>query len=282
MLEPKKIFIAGGLLSRYPLICKTIYDVCDREGVEFGILSGAKNIWVRDYMPIPASGGRYLKFKYAEDWIKYPIRKDSPKTWSKLPDVALLDLFLDGGNCVVRGDVAFVTQKAITDNDNGIVKALGKAFKLAVYVLPVEPGDDLGHADGIINFAPDGSVFINDYSVMKSKEYDQYLGEVIKAVEAAGLAWRLFPFAYHKMPKITEKVFRKKFPHADDFNPAYGYYINYLRVGNTFILPVFGIEEDQKAMQMFDGIRVEPVDCSELSMEGGLIRCVTWESYAIH
>lgn len=275
----KKIFIAGGLLSRYPLICKTIYEVCEKEGVEFGILSGVKNIWIRDYMPISTYDGKHIKFEYTADSVKYPILEDSAKPWSWIPNYSFGRIFLDGGNCVMGENIAFITHKVLKDNVSGVVRVLEEFLKVPVCIIPAEPDDTLGHADGILNFAPDGSVFINAYGALKSKKYDKYLDELIRIVESAGFKWSLFPYAYHKMPKITEKEFRIKYPYADEFNPAYGYYINYLKVGNTIILPVFGIEEDQQAMKMFPGLNVEPVNCSDLSMEGGLIRCVTWESY---
>jgi agmatine/peptidylarginine deiminase len=82
------------------------------------------------------------------------------------------------------------------------------------------------------------------------------------------------------MPKMTETQFRKKYPDADSFNPGWGYYINFLKVDNLVILPVFGIEEDQKAISLINKFYDNPelclINCEDLSMEGGLIGCVTW------
>lgn len=283
MTELKKIYVAAALLSRYPLICKAIYDVCDREGVEFVILCGCCNLWVRDFMPIPVGDGKYAKFNYGKEWSKYPSLRDCPKSWAWVQGVFPVNLFLDGGNVVMNDRVAFVTDKFTENNDgDDSVFELEEILDHEVYIIPAEPGDDSGHVDGILNFAPDGSIFVNDYRVMKSDEYDEYLAQVTDILDRAGFNWRLFPFAYHKMPKMTEKEFRDRFPFGDTFNPAVGYYINWVVIGKTVLLPKFGFEEDSISLNAikasFIGYSVEQVDCYDLSCEGGLLRCVTWNT----
>ena len=65
-------------------------------------------------------------------------------------------LVLDGGNLVHNGRVAIVTDKALRDNPHlspreveHAIMSLG--FERVVFV-PVEPGDEIGHTDGMCRF----------------------------------------------------------------------------------------------------------------------------------
>ena len=87
------------------------------------------------------------------------------------------------------------------------------------------------------------------------------------------------PFAYSKCPKYNAKEFYEKYPLADSFSPGYGYYINFFKNGDTVFMPVFRIPEDEKCAEVLEKYfkKIVFVDCSELSMLGGLISCVTAE-----
>ena len=67
----------------------------------------------------------------------------------------------------------------------------------------------------------------------------------------------------------------------DGIPTAAGNWINFLRVRDLLIVPVFGMKGDERALgvlrDLHPGYAVQAVDCRELAEEGGLIHCVTWQ-----
>jgi agmatine/peptidylarginine deiminase len=61
---------------------------------------------------------------------------------------------------------------------------------------------------------------------------------------------------------------------------AVGVYVNYLEVNNLIVLPVFGREEDNQAINIiketFPDRTVETIDYNDVAYEGGLLNCTTW------
>lgn len=280
------VYIAEAL-RRYPIIYLSIGMACRECGINHGIIMDTPNIWARDYMPVQTDSG-FVKFRYKSglstyDIKKYPQLKVLEKCWDWLPNVKTSEIVLDGGNCVRGGDKFYITDIVFKHNPRYrkiiILNRLEKILGGQVILIPHEPYDDLGHSDGILKPIGDSQVFINDYSVM-GKEYTTYYSKLIHALTSQKIDCVPFPYAYNRQPKMSEKEFRKKYPGADDFNPAVGYYINYLIVGKMIIMPQFGIEEDEKAVSFikrwFNGSSLYLIDCADLAMEGGMIQCVTW------
>jgi agmatine/peptidylarginine deiminase len=81
---------------------------------------------------------------------------------------------------------------------------------------------------------------------------------------------------------MSEKEFREIFPDADDFNPAFGYYINYLHVRGMILFPAMKIAKDaivaSTLKRLYPTYNIVAIDCSKLSYEGGLLGCVSWNT----
>ncbi len=277
-------------LRRYPNVYNGIISACRSSGIRQGIFPLTKNIWCRDWAPVQVND-HFVKFGYKSglsnyDFKKYPqlyVPEWVPGKYACPAKVS--DIVLDGGNCVRGGNKFYITDIVFKHNPKYrkslLLNKLERLLEAEVVLIPVEPYDDLGHSDGILKPISDKQVFINDYSVMKGKTYAKYYSKLINTLVNKKIDCIPFPYAYHKQPKMSEKEFRKKYPEADDFNPAMGYYINFLRVGKMVIAPVFGIEEDEKAISLINRFFNKPdlytIDCSDICMEGGLINCVSWE-----
>ena len=89
------------------------------------------------------------------------------------------------------------------------------------------------------------------------------------------------PWAYNKTPLLTEVQFRTKYPLADDYEPGFGYFINWYQVDDIIFLPVFKLSQDDDVLlfmhKHYPGYEIVMIDCRDLSMLGGLCQCVTWE-----
>ena len=63
---------------------------------------------------------------------------------------------------------------------------------------------------------------------------------------------------------------------------AIGIYVNYLKVENLIVVPVFGVPGNKdaeavvKIKEIFPDKIVETIDYNEVALEGGLLNCTTW------
>jgi agmatine deiminase len=281
------VFIAAELSKRYPHIAALIQGMLSDRDVSCKEISGTGNIWVRDYMPI-RTNSHYTKFTYHCP-ERYPQMRVSPDVWHPYCE-AESPVVLDGGNVVMNDQYVLMTdiifrhnRQLAHDQDTmrRFISSLERTFCREAIFLPVEPGDTLGHMDGIAQFVDSRTVLVNDYSAQGSARYDEYQAAVVRQLRTYGFEICYLPNAYHLAPSLTEKQFRQRYPQADEFNPGYGYYINYYRTNGLLFMPVFNIACDDTTYRLlreyFPNDEIVPVNCSELSMEGGLCHCITWE-----
>jgi len=284
----KEVVYIANSLNRYPLVYNSLITNLKANSIEVEILDSL-NIWTRDYMPIQTGTG-FIKFKYKtlkyEQYSQLRINFDSPYWASVLrrfDNLKHSNIVLDGGNCQMnpQKDIAVVTDVILINNPEyekeDLINKLSELLDARVIIIPREYRDELGHADGIVKFIDESSILINDYS----GHYISYRNKVAKILKSNGLIIFDFPNYYHLKPKITEKEFRVKYPYGDDFNPGWGYAINFLKVAQLIFAPIFNIKEDKitisRVEEYYPDCNIVAVDCSDLSMEGGLMNCVTRE-----
>ena len=131
-------------------------------------------------------------------------------------------------------------------------------------VFPVEPGDVVGHADGVVRFIDGDTVVVNDYA----RVAPSYRRRLLAVLRRAGLHCVEVPYA----PKNGGK---------GEIPPAFGNYVNYLQVRGLVVLPSYGIAEDTVAWQIIadrlPDSEVVPLPCTNISMYGGVLNCITWD-----
>jgi len=283
----KEVVYVAESLKRYPLVYYPLITNLKANGIEVELLD-TLNIWTRDYMPIQTKTG-FVKFKYKtlkyEQYPQLRIDFDSPywvPLFKRFNNLQYSNIVLDGGNCQMNleKDVAIITDVVIKNNPDytrkGLLEELSKLLEAKIIIIPKEYGDELGHADGIVKFIARDKIFLNEYD---GKLMVKYNNKVKGILQSNGLTVIDFPYYWHLRPRMTEDEFRKKYVDADDFNPSWGYAINFLKIDRLAVVPVFNIKQDK---EIIDTVRkycpdcsVVAIDCSELSMEGGLINCVT-------
>jgi agmatine deiminase len=269
------VYFAACLKERYPSIFAESVIFLKSQGVKVKLLKGTENIWCRDYMPVQV-GDHFVKFRYADSNFKHR-KKPDPSLYKQF-DCIPSNIYLDGGNIMRFGYKTFITEQVMKDNPGLKVTKLEGLLESEIILLPVEPYDDLGHSDGILNFTPEGVLLINDYRSMKKDYWHRYYRKL--TARLVNFCIRHLPNAFEKTPKMTEKQFRKAFPFADDFGSGFGYYMNFLQVKDAILLPKFNIKEDEivwkKMRECFPTNNIKQIDCSKLSLEGGLLHCVSW------
>ena len=283
----KEVVYIAELLKRYPLVYQSLITNLKANGIEVEILD-TLNIWTRDYMPIQTKTG-FVKFKYKtlkyEQYSQLRIDFDSPywvSVFKRFNNLKYSNIILDGGNCQMNPekDIAIITDVVIKNNPeykrDDLLKELSELLGAKVIIIPRETYDELGHADGIVKFMSKYNILLNEYTDKLMVKYNKKVKEIL---ESNGFKVISFANYWHLRPKITKDEFRKKYVYADDFNPAWGYAINFLKVERLIVVPVFNIKQDREIVDTVKkccpDCSIVAIDCSELSMEGGLINCVT-------
>lgn len=260
-------------LCRKPGILHMIKRAMIKAGISIRYIVNTKNIWVRDYMPIQI-GERFIKFRYIKEFQKYPQLIVTEQCYNFLPNLTYSDIVLDGGNCVSHGDKTIVTDLIFKHNRDynkkSLVKELESLLQTQLIIIPHEPYDRLGHADGIVRWIDEKTVFVSNFT---DKEY---IKKLLKSLDGFNII--LFPCTIDNY-NINRAKFRIAYPFADEYNPAPGYYINYLHIDNIILVSTFNTDDDEFAIQLlkkyFPTCELVPIYSYNLAMEGGLLNCVT-------
>lgn len=236
-------------------------------------ISGTKDYYCRDYMPIQLTKNEFVQFKFQPDYlINRPERLEFvTNTNNVLKKNVFLEnfrikqseLILDGGNIIKSENKVIITDKVAKDNNltvEQIKPELEKILKVKVIVIPSYPGEETGHADGIIRFLNENTVL----TINLENETNDWKEKLIFEINKAGLKMFSLPKA-----KSPEKDWR---------------YINYLQVSNNIIVPSFknNRESDKiiipymkNLFQRF-GYNIVTLDADRISENGGVLNCFTW------
>ena len=146
-----------------------------------------------------------------------------------------------------------------------------------VIIVPRLSGDWLGHTDGMVRFLDDENVLVSnfDFLLTNPKTSDRLKSQINKfySILENDYSLKIKKVPYYEYPDDKH----------DGHSTANGCYINYLQVKGLVILPQFNKPtEDKDALLKFEkifepkGIKVEPIDATEVSRHQGVINCVTW------
>lgn len=275
--DSNRIFLSDKLQKDHPIFTERFYFLLHKCGFQVGLLKETKDIWCRDYMPLQIDDHTFVQFRYEPSYLdfkKYRDKKTNGKAVFPLKDVTVVnyDINLDGGNVISCSDCVIVTNRIFKENKDWrqeeLLAALEKLLKIRVVVIPSPPYDFTGHADGAVRYYRDKTVLINDYkNVTKPSEkqrYEDYDLHLRMALRNAGLKYERVPCYPGENTNDTS---------------AFGYYINFLRMGDIVFLPSFGKEEqDADACQCFKKLfqHVIPVPCREIAAMGGVLNCISW------
>jgi agmatine deiminase len=258
------VYISDLLETRYPVLVANLRRVLDDHAVPLRLIRGTKDYWCRDYMPLFIDDGSFVQFTYSPDYLQgFEHLITRPSDLERIPDTAHCEqsrIILDGGNVVRWGELCIVTDKVFRENSGIARLELTRRLQglLRVHqliVIPTEPLDATGHADGVVRFLDEGTVAINRYSVVAPS----YGKRLTAALRRAGLKW-------------VELPYRPRAGRPGELPPAFGCYVNFLRVRGLIVVPAYGIPEDVEACRIIErsvsGSDAVSLDCRELSMGG--------------
>lgn len=267
--ETNTLYLSDILHKLNPDFFSRFISVLDECKIQHSIIPHTKDIWAVDYMPIQTEFNKFIQFKYNPDYLQ-------SKKWIKtIPDVDLIckeigirpkksNIVLDGGNVIRTTDKVIMCDKVFFENPTftrrQLIKELQELFLVdCIYFVPQQPKDYTGHADGMVRFLNNETVLINNYV----NENASFKRAFYIALHNARLDYIEIPYNPHV-----------KSSHAN------GYYINYLQMVDTIIIPTFGIEEDEMAVKQFEGLfpgqKIITINSNEIADKGGVLNCITW------
>lgn len=232
------------------------------------------DIWLRDVAPVITT--RMVKFRYQPSYLK---RRDAQYLDHRFNQFLKSRyhyhrsaLILDGGNVQWNGsDTVILTTQVRHDNPTWSQKAIVVELKRqlavqhVVFISP-EPGDVLGHADGMVHFNDRRQLFINDF-----KEEPGFLATVQRQIrqQLPNVTFITLPSAYTSRGQYDSQIASAK-----------GLYINMLATHHALYVPQYGLKTDRTALELIAAHtkqRVIPVNVGKISTLGGSLHCLTWD-----
>jgi agmatine/peptidylarginine deiminase len=269
------VYMSELLKTRYPDTCARLTQILEKHGVNYAFLTGTKDIWCQDYMPVQTESGKLIQFKYDPSYLR------ESEEWNALrSDVSEVcrendihpvfsGINIDGGNVLICDGRAILSDRIFSENPDwtkeNLVSELGKLLECEIVIIPAlsKQYDMTGHADGMVRFVDRNTILGN----RRADEFSYWQKKMQAVVDQYGLK-------YIDVPFLTD-VKDPKHPLS-----AIGIYVNYLEVGNLIVLPVFGRDEDNQVLrilhEVFPEKTIETIDYNDVALEGGLVNCTTW------
>ena len=267
------VFFSSLLPEKCPILNAHIVDALQKNGVPYAYLSGTKDIWCRDFMPIQIDEDRFMFYKYTPNYLQDKtglqlqtnlenvFQAEADQLQSIKQKSIAMDLVIDGGNVVKCGDKIVMTDKVFVENKNKtpqeVKRLLKEAFCCEVVFLPWDRYEKYGHSDGIIHYLGDNRVLMTNYADFDKAFAQNFLQILEKHFDVTTLKYNV---------NITDKYSWS--------------YINYLQVGHLVLVPQLGIPEDEHALeQIFNALSecdVVGVPTIEAVRRGGALNCISW------
>lgn len=232
------------------------------------------DIWLRDIAPVITN--HLVKFKYQPHYLpesqsRY-LNKQFNK-WLKKNDFEYITspLILDGGNLIWnKKDTVILTDRIFEDNFKWTEREIIEQLKLdldvcLVIIIPAESGDILAHADGMVKFIDEHTMFISDF--LGDREFRHCIQEIIRE-KMPEAKFVVVPSSYTEVGQYDQEIASAK-----------GLYINMLETNDTLYVPKFGLSKDNEVfrhIKKYTDKHVIQVHVGELSTMGGAMNCLTW------
>ncbi len=241
-----------------------------KRGEQWKLLEKTRDIWCRDFLPIYGAGGVAVQFRYAPVYLAVKDRyRSRPEEF--LPELGIsprfCDLKLDGGNLLLHGGAAIVSDRIFSENsdrdEKEVVETIRTMLELdRLIVIPCDlPKIDMtGHADGMCRFIDDKHILLNDFHP-ESRDLKE---NVEKVFRDAG---------FEVVPLKVDSGYYKE----NDWLCA----INFYESDQALYVPVLGTMHEEDVLQQlerhFPSKEIVPIDSQEIVKDGGALNCVSWE-----
>lgn len=268
--KTNKLYLSALLKgSKYLSFFNRFEEKLIERNIQFELLENTNDIWARDYMPVQIEEDKFVQFVYNPSYLKkYPelLTNVDPILSAIGVETIKSKLLVDGGNVIRSKDKIFICDRIFSENGglekSYILRELETVFETdKIIILPTDPEDEFGHADGVVRVIDTDTVLINQYR----HEDASYKGQLLAVLKEAKLNWEELPFnPYDNKNKLDAK----------------GIYLNYLQMEGVLFLPIFGLREDDLAIkkmeELFSASTIVPIMSNEIAKQGGVLNCISW------
>jgi agmatine/peptidylarginine deiminase len=263
-------------------IFDSLEQYAEKQNITVHRFENYPSIWLRDFMPI-GSNIFHPAFTYMNRNEKI-LTEESVRCFYKFQEKVTfmnsllkekgyfkrIDLYLDGGSCVFKNNLMFISTKIFSDNKKlektKIREILFTAFPKISTLVFVEPDllDKTGHLDSMLRITNSGVILLNDYSKQDPDKH-QYLISLMKQ----------YKLDYDLVP-----VFLSDVPKKFGWYPLDGHYLNYVELNDLCVNNSYKNLEEEKQVELvlrkhFSDIQW--VDIYPFSKYGGGIHCLTYQ-----
>jgi agmatine deiminase len=269
--ECNGVCLAGCLDRRHPALFGQLTAVLKQHGILVRTLAHVRDIWARDYSPLPVAPDRFIHFRYEPNYLtdhaEMRTDREVAVDYQDLGVCLASPINLDGGNVVTSGQRVILTDKVFRENPDWnrtkLTQELARLLEVEqVIVVPKEPYDPIGHADAMVRFVSPNRVLVNDYSTI-DPSFGQRLTNVL---------------ARHGLDIVLLPYFQER-RSSDGIPSAVGCFTNFLLTASVLVAPVYQHPSDGEAMETlrlaFPSLPIVPLDCTALAREGGILNCIT-------
>lgn len=266
------LYLADTLLVKYPNFCKSLENILVKHSVKYSFLPGTNDVWAVDFMPIQTDISRFVQFTYNPCYLQtqtlLPTISNVDEICSEIGVLTIKsDLVVDGGNVIKGTDIVIMTSRIFKDNSNyakdELLTKLKELFEVdKLFIIPEQPFDFTGHADGMIRLLNDQTLLINEPNFLESP---RFLASFRSAIKKTGLEYVQIPYnPYNNIHK----------------DHAQGCYMNFLQLDGTVLVPIFGMKEDDLAIRKFEELypscAIVPILSNDIANDGGILNCISW------
>jgi len=265
------VYLAAMLEGCHPKVFKGLWKTLTTYGLQVRCLTDVRDVWVRDYAPIQVSARALVKFRYTPDYLSghehLITGEDVVEAFRDLGRCHRSEIILDGGNIVGCRSKAILTDKVYKENPGWGRPQLRRQLRELLQVdqliiIPKEPYEPIGHADGMVRFLDEQTVLVNDYSAVDPSFHDR-LTRVLRQQR----------LKIEAVPYFLEGQSRAGIP------SAVGNFVNYLQTERVIVAPVYGTAHEEVALRKleshFPGLPIVPLNCTDLARDGGVLNCVS-------
>ncbi|MBG8554020.1 agmatine deiminase family protein [Hymenobacter guriensis] len=267
----RTVFVADTLPGAFPQAHSELAAALQAADYQVNYLAGTRDVWVRDFMPVPVPGGGWVQFRYAPSYLR--TQRERLTITAARPLCSTLGirarqshLVVDGGNVVFVGSTAVLTDRVYSENPGVAAGEIRKRLQEELQaerlvIIPAHPDDFTGHADGMLQPVDDQTVLVSAYRNEKPAFTDLFR----RTLAQAGLSSIALPYNPYGNRTYTD---------------ASGEYVNALQLPDLVLVPLFGQREDEAAMRTYEAAfaarRIVGVRVEDVARQGGALHCISW------
>lgn len=257
--------------AKYSKSWSEIETALQTQNAAYDFISGARDIWARDFMPFQRHDGAFVVYKYNPDYLQGRLSKYATNCWTAFREVSNsstihyeTDLVIDGGNIIKCRDrkgapCVIMTTKVLYENPHlshcAILSELEKVFDAEVILIPWDMAEEYGHADGMVRSIDDGKLLMNCYDDMD---------------DALGVALR---------KALLNRFELCELHYGSQFQENSWCHLNYLELSDAVLVPVANLASDNLALEQIGralGKKCIPISMAPIVADGGAMHCISW------